>query len=56
VSLAAPWRYTAIVWAVLLGFLLLGEWPDMATICGAVIVVGAGLFTLWRERQSRQAG
>ena len=56
VSLAAPWRYTAIVWAVLLGFLLLGEWPDMATLFGAVIVVGAGLFTLWRERQSRAKG
>lgn len=50
VSLAAPWRYTAIVWAVFLGFVILGEWPANHMLAGVAIVVLAGLFTLWRER------
>lgn len=50
-SLTAPFRYTGLVWALLAGWLVFGDWPDTLTLLGAAIVVGAGLFTLWRERQ-----
>lgn len=50
VSESAPFRYTGLVWALLLGLVLFGEWPDGTTLLGAAVVVGAGLFALRRER------
>ncbi|SLN16556.1 EamA-like transporter family protein [Falsiruegeria litorea R37] len=50
VSFVAPFRYTSLIWALLLGFVLFGDWPDPVTLLGASIVVATGLFTLFRER------
>ena len=50
VSETAPFRYTGLLWALVAGLVLFGEWPEPATLLGAAIVVGAGLFTLRRER------
>lgn len=54
ISFVAPFRYTALVWALLLGFFLFGDLPDIAMIVGASIVVGSGLYTLYRERRAGQ--
>ncbi len=54
IGMVAPFRYTSLLWAIVLGLLVFGEWPDGWTLIGAAIVVGAGLFTLWRERKLRQ--
>lgn len=51
VSFTAPFRYTGLVWALLLGWLFFGDWPAPITLLGAAIVVTSGLFTLYRERQ-----
>ena len=53
IGLVAPFRYTSLLWAIVLGFVVFGDLPDGWTLFGAAIVVGAGLFTLWRERQLR---
>ncbi|QDY99763.1 DMT family transporter [Nitratireductor mangrovi] len=50
VSFIAPYRYTALLWAILLGYLVFGEVPDALMILGASFVVGSGLFTLYREQ------
>lgn len=50
VSFTAPFRYTGLVWALVLGWFVFGDWPDGLTLVGAGIVVGSGLFTLYRER------
>lgn len=50
VGASAPFRYTGLVWALLLGWFAFGDWPDTLTILGALIVAMAGLFTLYRER------
>jgi len=50
-SVVAPFDYTAMLWAFLLGYALFGELPDVFIVIGAAIVVGAGLFVIWRERQ-----
>jgi S-adenosylmethionine uptake transporter len=50
VSFVAPFRYTSLLWALGLGWLVFGHWPVWQTLLGAGIVVAAGLFTLWRER------
>ncbi len=50
-SLVAPFDYTSILWAFLLGYLVFGEVPASLVFVGAGIVSVAGLFVIWRERQ-----
>jgi len=49
-AVVTPFRYTGLVWALVLGLVLLGEWPDGITILGAALIVATGLFTLYRQR------
>lgn len=49
VGLVAPFRYTSLLWAILLGWLVFGTLPDALTWAGAVLIVASGLFSLWRE-------
>jgi len=53
-SAVAPFNYGSIVWAGLLGFLVFADVPSRATLTGAAIIVGAGLFILLRERAVRR--
>ncbi|WP_284269324.1 DMT family transporter [Mesorhizobium huakuii] len=50
ISFIAPFRYTALLWSILLGLIVFGDIPDMPMIVGATIVVGSGLYALYRER------
>jgi len=50
VAAVAPFRYTSLLWALVLGFLVFGEWPDTVTLVGAGIVVATGIYTFYRER------
>jgi drug/metabolite transporter (DMT)-like permease len=47
----APFDYTSMLWALLLGFAVFGEVPGPLVYLGAAIIAGAGLFVIWRERQ-----
>jgi drug/metabolite transporter (DMT)-like permease len=47
-----PFGYTLLVWAIVVGFVGLGEFPDIWTITGAAVVVSAGIFALLRERRA----
>jgi S-adenosylmethionine uptake transporter len=49
VSFTAPFRYTGLLWALLLGWLIFGDWPDNVTLLGGAIVVATGLYTLFRQ-------
>jgi len=49
VSLVAPFEYTALVWATLLGFLVFREFPEASVWVGVAIIVTAGLYTIHRE-------
>lgn len=51
IGFVAPFRYTSLIWALALGWLVFGHWPAPLTLVGAAIVVASGLFTFWRERQ-----
>lgn len=50
VSFIAPFRYSGLLWALALGWLVFGDWPANLTLLGAAIVVVTGVFTLFRER------
>lgn len=51
ITFIAPFRYTGLVWALVLGWVVFGDWPATLTLAGAGIVVATGLFTLYRERK-----
>jgi drug/metabolite transporter (DMT)-like permease len=50
-SLLAPFDYTAMVWAFVLGYAMFGEAPTALVFLGAIIIAAAGLFVIWRERR-----
>lgn len=52
ISFVSPFRYSALVWALVLGMLVFREFPDGWTIVGITIVVGMGIFTFYRERKA----
>ena len=54
IGFVAPFRYTAMVWALLLGLLMFGEIPDMPMITSTVIIILTGLYSLHRERSVRR--
>ena len=54
VGFVAPFRYTGLVVALFIGLLFFDEWPDFLTLIGAVIVVGTGVFTLWRQQVAKR--
>lgn len=55
-STVAPFQYTQLFWAVVLGFIVFADIPRPAMLIGAVIIVAAGLFILLREKRLREAG
>ncbi|MEL7461233.1 MAG: DMT family transporter [Pseudomonadota bacterium] len=55
VSFVVPFRYSSLVAALILGLLVFGEWPDAITLLGSAIVVGTGLYMLYREVKLRRA-
>jgi drug/metabolite transporter (DMT)-like permease len=54
VASIAPFEYSALVWATLLGYLLWGELPDGYTLLGALFVIAGGLYIIYRE--TRKSG
>lgn len=50
VSFVAPFRYTALVWAILSGIFVFGNVPDLPMMIGSTIVVLSGIYALYRER------
>lgn len=53
VSVVGPFRYSVILYALLIGWLVFAERPDELTIVGLAIVLAAGLYTFHRERVRR---
>jgi drug/metabolite transporter (DMT)-like permease len=49
-ALVAPFQYSQMLWAIVLGALVWGDLPEPLTLLGASIVAASGLFILYRER------
>ena len=54
VSVVAPFRYTRLVFAMILAMIFLGERPDAWMLTGAGLVIGSGLYTFAREAQRKR--
>ncbi len=52
ISFVSPFRYTVLIWAILLGIFVFGEVPDLWTLIGTLIIVVMGIYTFYRERQA----
>jgi drug/metabolite transporter (DMT)-like permease len=52
-SVLSPFMYTQLLWAVTFGYLVFGNVPNRWTLAGAAIVVGSGLYLLYREQRVR---
>jgi len=48
-AVVAPFQYSQMLWGVLLGFLVWSDVPAPSVVVGATIVVGSGLFILYRD-------
>lgn len=55
IGFVAPFRYSSLLWAILLGWLVFANLPPLHALIGAAIVVSTGIYTLLRERKLRQA-
>ena len=54
VSVVSPFRYSRLFFAVLLGIFVLDEAVDQNMILGSIVIIVAGLYVWWRERQNEQ--
>lgn len=54
VSAITPFRYSRLVFGLLIGAFVFGERPDVITLSGAALIIGAGLYTFARERARKR--
>jgi drug/metabolite transporter (DMT)-like permease len=50
-NVVVPYQYSMIVWAVMFGYFVFGDVPQVETIVGAAIIIGAGFYIFLRERE-----
>lgn len=49
-SIIAPFDYSSMVWALLIGWFVFGQIPDVLVLIGASVVIASGIFVILRER------
>ncbi len=54
VSAVVPFRYTRLVFALVLGYVVFDERPDVMMLTGSALIVGTGLYTIWRSARRRR--
>ena len=51
VAVVTPFRYSILIFAILIGAFFFDEFPNTLTMVGSVIVVGSGIYTIFREHK-----
>ncbi|WP_368186321.1 DMT family transporter [Aestuariibius sp. HNIBRBA575] len=55
IGFVAPFRYSGLLVALVLGWVLFREWPDLLTLVGAGVLIATGIYTLYREAKVKAA-
>jgi drug/metabolite transporter (DMT)-like permease len=50
-SVVAPFSYSSLVWAILFGFAIWGDFPNSSTLLGGALIISSGLYIFLRERK-----
>ena len=50
-SMLAPFDYSSMIFASIIGWIVFGELPTPAILTGAALVIAGGILIIWRERQ-----
>ena len=53
VAAVTPFRYSRLIFGLILGIAIFAERPDAATYLGAALILGTGLYSAWREHRAR---
>lgn len=53
IAFISPFRYSILIWAIVLGYLVFDEAPDRLTLVGTLIIASMGVFTFYRERVTK---
>lgn len=56
VAVVAPFDYSQLLWAAILGYLIWGDTPSPTTLAGAGVVAASGVYILWRETRRSRTG
>ena len=54
ISFVSQFRYSAILWALIFGYFVFGEFPDFTTMTGGAIIILAGLMILWTNKNEKR--
>lgn len=54
VSVVMPFRYSRIIFMLVLGILVFNEQPDILMLVGATLIIASGVYMMWRERQVKR--
>ena len=54
-SVVAPFRYSRLLFVMVISLLVFAEYPDRMTLIGAALIIGSGLYSFLRERQRARA-
>lgn len=54
-GIISSFRYSRMIFALIIGYLIFAEIPDAPTVIGAAIIIASGIYTLWREARLRRA-
>jgi drug/metabolite transporter (DMT)-like permease len=48
-AVIAPFDYTSMIWALVLGYALFGDFPEPVVLAGAAVVIASGVYIIYRE-------
>ncbi len=55
-AVVMPFNYIQMIWGVLFGYILFHDAPNATTMAGAAIIIGSGLYVIWREHRIHRLG
>ena len=51
ISTTSPFRYTIIIWGIILGYFMFNEVPSITMLMGSLIIIASGIFIIIRQKQ-----